>query len=320
MAAGRELVGWLRFAWTTLTSMRTALLLLLVLGIAAVPGSLLPQRPSNPVAVSDYVKANPGWAPWLDRLGFFDVFGSAWFAAIYLLLFLSLVGCVLPRTRHHLTALRAAPPRTPARLERLPAHTSRTIAGDPEDALGAAERLLDADPDLLETAGSAWVGPVQDQKVAVVGGGGVGESPRSTARIDVVDLATRKVEGALPSGEDPEFFALHPDGRRLFVSNENDDEVSVVDIETRAVTGSVGVGVEPEGIAASPDGRFVVNTSETTSMIHIIDAATLELLDNVLVDTRPRVAQATAFRLNGPSGSSSRHRSRSALRRPSSSA
>ncbi|WP_328307933.1 galactose oxidase-like domain-containing protein [Actinomycetospora sp. NBC_00405] len=44
------------------------------------------------------------------------------------------------------------------------------------------------DPDLLETSGAAWVGPVQEQRMAVVGGGGVGESPRSTARIDLVDL------------------------------------------------------------------------------------------------------------------------------------
>jgi Domain of unknown function (DUF1929). len=44
------------------------------------------------------------------------------------------------------------------------------------------------DPDLLETSGSAFAGPVQDQKVIVVGGGGVGESPVSTARIDVIDL------------------------------------------------------------------------------------------------------------------------------------
>ncbi|SHL22354.1 Kelch motif-containing protein [Pseudonocardia thermophila] len=48
------------------------------------------------------------------------------------------------------------------------------------------------DPDLLETAGSAFAGPVQDQKVIVVGGGGIGESPRSTARIDVIDLKEPK--------------------------------------------------------------------------------------------------------------------------------
>lgn len=44
------------------------------------------------------------------------------------------------------------------------------------------------DPELMETAGSAWIGPVQDQRLAVVGGGGVGESPISTARIDYLNL------------------------------------------------------------------------------------------------------------------------------------
>ncbi|MFY1004953.1 cytochrome c biogenesis protein ResB, partial [Escherichia coli] len=79
----RNVVGWLRFGWTTLTSMRTALILLAVLGVAAVPGSLLPQRPTNPVGVADYLRAHPDYGPWLGRLGFFDVFGSTWFASIY---------------------------------------------------------------------------------------------------------------------------------------------------------------------------------------------------------------------------------------------
>jgi hypothetical protein len=44
------------------------------------------------------------------------------------------------------------------------------------------------DPELLETSGSAWLGPVQDQRLAVVGGGGIGESPISTPRIDFLNL------------------------------------------------------------------------------------------------------------------------------------
>jgi len=56
----------------------------------------------------------------------------------------------------------------------------------------------------------------------------------------------------------------------------------------------VEVGVEPEGMGVSPDGRIVVNTSETTSMLHVIDAASLEMIDNILVDTRPRVAEVSA--------------------------
>ncbi|WP_226370034.1 galactose oxidase-like domain-containing protein [Pseudonocardia oceani] len=45
------------------------------------------------------------------------------------------------------------------------------------------------DPDMMETSGSVWAGPVQDQRMLVVGGGGVGESPLSTTRTDVIDIA-----------------------------------------------------------------------------------------------------------------------------------
>lgn len=47
------------------------------------------------------------------------------------------------------------------------------------------------DTDELETAASLMLPPVQDQKVMVLGGGGVGESGKSTARTAVVDLAKK---------------------------------------------------------------------------------------------------------------------------------
>src|ERR671939_1017237 len=131
-------VGLLRWAWRQLTSMRTALLLLLLLAVAAVPGSVFPQRRINPGRVEEYLADHPGYGSWLDRLGFFDVYSSIWFSAIYLLLFISLVGCVLPRSRAHLKALRAAPPRTPRRLERLPGYTTTTVDRPPAEALDAA--------------------------------------------------------------------------------------------------------------------------------------------------------------------------------------
>ena len=120
-------VGWLRFAWRQLTSMRTALLLLLLLAIAAVPGSLVPQRSSDPNGVTQYFADNPGLAPVLDGFQLFDVYTSAWFSAVYLLLFVSLIGCVIPRTKHHFDALRARPPRTPVRLQRLAGYTERPL-------------------------------------------------------------------------------------------------------------------------------------------------------------------------------------------------
>ena len=94
-------VEFLRFLWTQLTSMRTALVLLFALMIAAVPGSLgpkiLPQRPNNPVLVREWIAARPELGAVFDRLGLFDVYGSPWFASIYLLLLVSLVGCIVPR-------------------------------------------------------------------------------------------------------------------------------------------------------------------------------------------------------------------------------
>ena len=141
-------VGWLRFSWRQLTSMRTALLLLLLLAIAAVPGSLVPQRSSDPNGVIQYFDDNPRLAPMLDGLQMFDVYTSAWFSAVYLLLFVSLIGCIIPRTKHHFDALRARPPRTPARLARLAGYTERPLPGGV--AVGTA---IDAAATQLRRAG-----------------------------------------------------------------------------------------------------------------------------------------------------------------------
>jgi cytochrome c biogenesis protein len=113
--AGR-LLHW----WRRLTAMRTAIVLLFLLALAAVPGSLLPQRSLSQNKVNAYFTDHPSLAPVLDRFYLFDVFSSPWFAAVYLLLFISLIGCVLPRALEHFRALRAAPPAAPRHLLRLP--------------------------------------------------------------------------------------------------------------------------------------------------------------------------------------------------------
>jgi cytochrome c biogenesis protein len=130
------IAGYGRFFWRQLTSMRTALFLLLLLAIAAVPGSLFPQRSSDPNGVLQYFKENPTSAPVLDGFQLFNVYTSFWFSAIYLLLFVSLIGCVIPRTTHHIQALRSQPPRTPARLERLSAFEAYDLAAGETDAAG----------------------------------------------------------------------------------------------------------------------------------------------------------------------------------------
>ncbi|MCK8608256.1 cytochrome c biogenesis protein ResB [Agromyces sp. C10] len=147
-------VGWLRFAWRQLTSMRTALLLLLLLAIAAIPGSLVPQRSSDPNGVVQYFADNPDLAPVLDSFQMFDVYTSVWFSSIYLLLFVSLIGCIVPRTKHHFQALRARPPKTPARLDRLPAYVERPLASsDATDGAPTSEVAIERAAADLKRAG-----------------------------------------------------------------------------------------------------------------------------------------------------------------------
>ncbi|WP_271395002.1 cytochrome c biogenesis protein ResB [Neomicrococcus lactis] len=137
-------LGMLRWAWTQLTSMRTALFLLLLLAVAAVPGSLFPQRSVNPEQVTTYLANKPVLGQWLDRFQLFDVYSSVWFSAIYLLLFISLIGCILPRVKKHAQALRTPPPRTPSRLDRLPQNGAIRIQPASESGLSDAQIAREA--------------------------------------------------------------------------------------------------------------------------------------------------------------------------------
>ena len=114
----RRTVAMLRNRWRQLTSMRTALVLLFLLAAAAIPGALLPQRNLNTQAVDAYIAARPALGPVMDTLELFDVFASSWFTAIYVLLFVSLIGCLTPRLIEHGKALRAQPVRVPRNLNR----------------------------------------------------------------------------------------------------------------------------------------------------------------------------------------------------------
>jgi cytochrome c biogenesis protein len=121
--------------------MRTALLLLLLLAAASVPGSIYPQRSADPNGVVKYFDDNPELAAVLDFFQLFDVYTSIWFSAIYILLFASLVGCVLPRTKIHYEALKAEPVQTPTNLSRMPVY-EQVVSVSPADPTETAKRLL----------------------------------------------------------------------------------------------------------------------------------------------------------------------------------
>jgi cytochrome c biogenesis protein len=133
---------WLKWAWRQLTSMRIALVLLFLLALGSVPGSILPQEGTDAAGVQQYFTSHPALAPLLSHLGLFNVFGAPWFASIYLLLFVSLVGCVVPRTFRLAGSTRTLPPQAPRNLARLPASAEYGTALSPAQAAEVAARVL----------------------------------------------------------------------------------------------------------------------------------------------------------------------------------
>jgi PQQ-dependent catabolism-associated beta-propeller protein len=105
---------------------------------------------------------------------------------------------------------------------------------------------------------------------------------------DVIDPATGRSVRRVALGDDPEAFDLSPDGKTIYVSNEDEGAVSFVDASTGKVLKSVKVGEEPEGVKVSADGKTLYVTSEVASLVHVIDIASGAIVRNVKVGKRPR--------------------------------
>ncbi|GEB48589.1 MULTISPECIES: cytochrome c biogenesis protein ResB, partial [Streptomyces] len=135
-------IGWVRWFWRQLTSMRVALILLFLLSLGAIPGSVIPQTPVDALKVEKFREQHETLAPLYDKLQLFDVYTSVWFSAIYILLFISLVGCIVPRTWQFVGQLRARPPRAPRKLDRMPVYATWRTEADPETVREAARQLL----------------------------------------------------------------------------------------------------------------------------------------------------------------------------------
>lgn len=135
-------IGWFRWFWRQLTSMRVALILLLLLSLGAIPGSLIPQNNVDELKVQDFMDRHSTLGPLYDKLQLFDVYSSVWFSAIYILLFVSLIGCIVPRTWQFVGQLRGRPPGAPKKLTRLPAYTTWRTEAEPEQVHEAALAVL----------------------------------------------------------------------------------------------------------------------------------------------------------------------------------
>ncbi|MEQ1579749.1 MAG: hypothetical protein ABL964_04070 [Steroidobacteraceae bacterium] len=165
-------------------------------------------------------------------------------------------------------------------------------------AVGKRPRGLSLSPDgarlYVALSGSAIAGPGVDESK-------LPPPDRRADGIGVIDIATSRLVATLESGPDPETFALSPDGKTLYVSNEDTGRLSAVDTASGKIRASAAVGIEPEGVAVRPDGKVVYVTCEGDSTVHALDATTLATLATIPTKPRPR---AIAFSQDGKRGMS----------------
>lgn len=106
--------------------------------------------------------------------------------------------------------------------------------------------------------------------------------------IGIVDLTTKKFLRKIPAGSDPEQFAVSPDGKHLYIANEDAGAISVLNTADGKVEHQIPVAEEPEGVAFTPDGKSVYATCETAGDVFVIDTAQYKSTAHFVVGGRPR--------------------------------
>jgi len=111
---------------------------------------------------------------------------------------------------------------------------------------------------------------------------------RAADGIALVDVATRAVTRTIPSGQDPEAFDLTPDGKLMYVSNEETAQATVLELPSGRITQTIALEQEPEGVTMKPDGAVVYITSEAANKVFAIETKTNRVKATIETGPRPR--------------------------------
>ena len=93
--------------------------------------------------------------------------------------------------------------------------------------------------------------------------------------------------GELPSGPDPEQLRVSPDGKLVFVANENDALLTAIDVATRKVQGYILVGKRAWGLGMSRDEKTLYVANGFGDDVTVIDLATRKAVISIPVGRIP---------------------------------
>ena len=154
-AAKRSLMDWVDWAleslWHTLTSMRVAMVLMIVLAVLCVAGSLIIQMtaaqaadPASHAEFLDMIRPRfGGWTTVMDAAGLFNIFNSLIFIVLVTALMISLIACSVHRVPGAWRT--ATKPRVdvgPSFFEHAPQRESIVVHASSADALATVQSVL----------------------------------------------------------------------------------------------------------------------------------------------------------------------------------
>src|ERR1700744_435470 len=169
----------------------------------------------------------------------------------------------------------AAQPAKPAETSEPRLYVTNEVGGDLNivdsgnyNMLGKRPRGIHPSPDhkfiYVALSGSPIAGPDVDEST-------LPPPDKSADGIGVFDVAQNKLVRMLKAGSDPENFDVSPDGKQIYVSNEDEAAVSIIDVEAGKIAKTLKRGAQPEGVKVTPDGKSVWVTSEETGTISVLD-------------------------------------------------
>jgi PQQ-dependent catabolism-associated beta-propeller protein len=112
-------------------------------------------------------------------------------------------------------------------------------------------------------------------------------SNEGTDQVTIIDGATGRIDGALPTGKRPRGMGISPDRKTLYVAASDSNRIEAWDIAARKLMRILHSGPDPERFAVSPDGKTIYVANEDNSLISFLDIATDKVTHEVKVGAEP---------------------------------
>jgi len=105
--------------------------------------------------------------------------------------------------------------------------------------------------------------------------------------VAVIDTSTNTVVHTITVGSGSWGLAVNPAGTRVYVANEDSNNVSVIDTSNNTVMATVPVGSVPYTVAVTPDGTRAYVTNGLSNTVSVIDTSNNTVVATVAVGTSP---------------------------------